>query len=169
MPRYRDLTHTARPSDAPRVFEPKNPVRTTDPGTLKMLKMLEGKNIETVYDRAVAQQPQCTFGYKGICCRICIAGPCRVKTEDGPASRGICGASAYTIVSRNLVRLIAGGAASHSEHARHVLHTAHAFVDGHAPDYEIKSSAKLHKLAEKLGISTLYREDKESLRDVVEL
>jgi carbon-monoxide dehydrogenase catalytic subunit len=134
-----------------------------------MLKMLEGKNIETVYDRAVAQQPQCTFGYKGICCRICIAGPCRVKTEDGPASRGICGASAYTIVSRNLVRLIAGGAASHSEHARHVLHTAHAFVDGHAPDYEIKSSAKLHKLAEKLGISTLDREDKEILRDVVEL
>ena len=34
MPRYRDLTHTARPSDAPRVFEPKNPIRTTDPGAL---------------------------------------------------------------------------------------------------------------------------------------
>ncbi|WP_407308830.1 anaerobic carbon-monoxide dehydrogenase catalytic subunit [Desulfosporosinus sp. SB140] len=169
MPRYRDLTHTARPSDAPRVVDPKNPVRTSDPGTLQMLKMLEGKNIETVFDRVVAQQPQCTFGYKGVCCRICIAGPCRVKKEEGPGSRGICGASAYTIVSRNLVRLIAGGTASHSEHARHVLHTAHALVDGHAPDYEIKSSAKLHKLAQKLGISTLDREDKEILRDVVEL
>lgn len=169
MPRYRDLTHTARPSDAPRVVDPKNPVRTSDPGTLQMLKMLEGKNIETVFDRVVAQQPQCTFGYKGVCCRICIAGPCRVKKEEGPGSRGICGASAYTIVSRNLVRLIAGGTASHSEHARHVLHTAHALVDGHAPDYEIKSSAKLHKLAEKLGITTIDREDKEILRDVVEL
>ncbi|MGC7872268.1 anaerobic carbon-monoxide dehydrogenase catalytic subunit [Desulfosporosinus sp. SYSU MS00001] len=169
MPRYRDLTHTARPSDAPRVVDPKNPVRTSDPGTLQMLKMLEGKNIETVFDRVVAQQPQCTFGYKGVCCRICIAGPCRVKKEEGPGSRGICGASAYTIVSRNLVRLIAGGAASHSEHARHVLHTAHALVEGHAPDYEIKSTAKLHKLAQKLGISTLDREDKEILKDVVEL
>lgn len=169
MPRYRDLTHTARPSDAPRVVDPKNPIRTTDPGALQMLKMVEDSKIETAYDRAVAQQPQCTFGYKGICCRICIAGPCRVKKEDGPGSRGICGASAFTIVSRNLVRLIAGGAASHSEHARHVLHTAHALVEGKAPDYEIKSPAKLHKLAEKLGIATVDREDMEILKEVVEL
>ncbi|GAB6151708.1 anaerobic carbon-monoxide dehydrogenase catalytic subunit [Desulfosporosinus burensis] len=169
MPRYRDLTHTARPSDAPRVVDPKNPIRTTDPGALQMLKLIEDRKIETVYDRVVAQQPQCAFGYKGICCRICIAGPCRVKKEDGPGSRGICGASAYTIVSRNLVRYIAGGTASHSEHARHILHTAHALVEGHADDYEIKSSAKLMKLAQDLGVATLDREEKEILRDVVEI
>ncbi|MHB8074816.1 anaerobic carbon-monoxide dehydrogenase catalytic subunit [Desulfosporosinus fructosivorans] len=169
MPRYRDLTHTARPSDAPRVVDPKNPIRTTDPGALQMLEMIKERKIETVYDRVVAQQPQCTFGYNGICCRICIAGPCRVKKEEGPGSRGICGATAYTIVSRNLVRMIAGGAASHSEHARHVLHTAHSLVEGHAPDYEIKSPAKLIKLAEKLGIATLNRGNLEILKDVVEL
>ena len=169
MPRYRDLTHTARPSDALRVVDPKNPIRTTDPGALQLLKMAQDSKIETVFDRAVAQQPQCAFGYKGICCRICMAGPCRVKKEDGPGSRGICGASAYTIVSRNVVRLIAGGAASHSEHARHVLHTAHAMLEGHAPDYEIKSPAKLQKLAQDLGVDTLNREDKEILRDVVEI
>ncbi|TGE36964.1 anaerobic carbon-monoxide dehydrogenase catalytic subunit [Desulfosporosinus fructosivorans] len=169
MPRYRDLTHTARPSDAPRVVDPKNPIRTTDPGALQMLEMIKERKIETVYDRVVAQQPQCTFGYNGICCRICIAGPCRVKKEEGPGSRGICGATAYTIVSRNLVRMIAGGAASHSEHARHVLHTAHSLVEGHAPDYEIKSPAKLIKLAEKLGIATLNRGNMEILKDVVEL
>jgi len=134
-----------------------------------MLEMIKDRKIETVYDRVVAQQPQCTFGYNGICCRICIAGPCRVKKEEGPGSRGICGATAYTIVSRNLVRYIAGGAASHSEHARHVLHTAHALVEGHAPDYEIKSPAKLVSLAEKLGIPTLNRENLEILKDVVEL
>jgi len=134
-----------------------------------MLEMIKDRKIETVYDRVVAQQPQCTFGYNGICCRICIAGPCRVKKEEGPSSRGICGATAYTIVSRNLVRMIAGGAASHSEHARHVLHTAHSLVEGHAPDYEIKSPAKLLKLAEKLGISTLNRENLEILKDVVEI
>jgi len=169
MPRYRDLTHTARPSDAPRVVEPKNHVRTTDPGTLQMLKMVEGQNIETVFDRVVAQQPQCTFGNTGICCKICLAGPCRVKKEEGPSSRGICGATAYTIVARNLVRSIAGGAASHSEHARHILHAAHALVEGHGSDYQIKSPAKLHEIAGKLGIETLNREDMEILKDVVEI
>ena len=55
MPRYRDLTHTARPSDAKRVVDPKNPVRTTDPGALQMLKMVEESKIESVFDRVVAQ------------------------------------------------------------------------------------------------------------------
>lgn len=169
MPRYRDLTHTARPSDAPRVIEPKNPLRTTDPGAMEMLKKAQELGIETVFDRFVAQQPQCGFGYKGVCCRICLAGPCRVKAAEGPGSKGICGATAYTIVSRNLVRLIAGGAASHSEHARHVLHTAHAMVEGKAPDYEIKSPEKLHKLAEQLGVSTLNREDREIFKDVIDI
>ncbi|MHB8125875.1 MAG: anaerobic carbon-monoxide dehydrogenase catalytic subunit [Desulfitobacteriaceae bacterium] len=169
MPRYRDLTHNARPSAAPRVTEPKNPLRTVDPGALEMIKKAQENKIETVFDRFVAQQPQCQFGYKGICCRICIAGPCRVKADDGPASKGICGATAYTIVARNLVRYIAGGAASHSEHARHVLHTAYELVEGKAPDYMIKSPEKLRKLAETLGISTLDRSDIDILRDVVEL
>lgn len=169
MPRYRDLTHTARPSNAPRVLEPKNPLRTTDPGALEMYKVAQENKIETVFDRFVAQQPQCGFGYKGVCCRICLAGPCRVKAEEGPASKGICGATAYTIVSRNLVRMIAGGTASHSEHARHVLHTAYELAQGRAADYEIKSPAKLHKLAAKLGVETLNREDKDILLDVTEL
>jgi len=169
MPRYRDLTHTARPSDAPRVFEPKNPIRTTDPGALELLNMIKDQKIETVFDRAVAQHPQCAFGYKGICCRICMAGPCRVKSEEGVGSRGLCGATAYTIVSRNIVRLIAGGAASHSEHARHVLHTAHAMLEGHAPDYKIESPAKLQQLATDLGIATLDRTDADIFKEVVEL
>jgi carbon-monoxide dehydrogenase, catalytic subunit len=169
MPRYRDLTHNARPSDAPRVVEPKNPLRTVDPGALEMINKAQENKIETVFDRFAAQQPQCQLGYKGVCCRICIAGPCRVKAGDGPASKGICGATAYTIVSRNLVRLIAGGAASHSEHARHVLHTAYELVEGKAPDYLIKSPEKLRTLAETLGIATLDRSDIDILRDVVEL
>ncbi|HWQ73514.1 MAG TPA: anaerobic carbon-monoxide dehydrogenase catalytic subunit [Desulfitobacteriaceae bacterium] len=169
MPRYQDSTHSARPSDAPRVSEPKNPLRTIDPGALEMLTKARENNIETVFDRFVAQQPQCQFGYKGVCCRICIAGPCRVKADDGPSGRGICGATAYTIVARNLVRLIAGGTASHSEHSRHVLHTAYELVEGKAPDYLIKSPEKLRTLAGKLGISTAGRSDPGILKDVVEL
>jgi len=149
--------------------EPKNPLRTTDPATIEMLKVAQEFKLETVFDRFVAQQPQCGFGYKGICCRICLAGPCRIKAEDGPGSRGICGATAYTIVSRNLVRMIAGGSASHSEHARHVLHTAHDLAEGKTKDYEIKSPEKLRKLAEKLGVETLNRDDIDILRDVTEI
>lgn len=167
MPRYRDLSITARPSDAPRVLEAKNPLRTEDPAALEMLKIAQEKNIETAFDRFVAQQPQCGFGYKGICCRICLSGPCRVKGTDGPGSKGICGATAFTIVSRNLTRMIAGGAASHSEHGRHVLQTADAMLAGKAPDYSIKSPEKLHKLAAKLGVETANREDNDILRDVL--
>lgn len=169
MPRYRDLTHTAQPSNAARVPEPKNPIRTTDPAALQMLQLAQEKQIETVYDRVVAQQPDCSFGYRGVCCRLCLAGPCRIKKEDGPASRGICGATAYTIVSRNLTRMIAAGAASHSEHSRHVLHTAHDLVEGHAPDFAIKAPDKLRKTAEKLGIATLDRTDLDILRDLTHL
>jgi carbon-monoxide dehydrogenase catalytic subunit len=151
------------------VLEPKNPLRTTDPGAAQMLNVAQEKKIETVFDRFVAQQPQCGFGYKGVCCRICLAGPCRIKADEGPGSRGICGATAYTIVTRNLVRMIAGGAASHSEHSRHVLHTAHAVAENHTSDYEIKSPEKLRKIAAQLGVETLNREDKAILADVVEI
>jgi len=149
--------------------EPKSAFRTVDPGAKQMLEKAQEHNIETVFDRFVAQQPQCTFGYKGICCRICMAGPCRIKADDGPASKGICGATAYTIVARNLARAIAAGSASHSEHARHVLQTVHALVQNKAPDYAIKSPEKLKKLAQKLGIETENRSNEEILEEIVEL
>lgn len=169
MPRYRDLNHTARPSSSARVPDAKNPIRTTDPAALQMLQIAQEKHIETVFDRVVAQQPDCMFGYNGVCCRMCLCGPCRIKKEEGPASRGICGATAYTIVSRNISRMIAAGAASHSEHSRHVLHVAYDLIEGEAPDYAIKSPEKLRAVADKVGIPTLDRPEKEIFKELVEL
>lgn len=81
MPRFRDPNHTSRPSDAPRVQDKKTRERTVDPAALEMLDVAKEKNIITAFDRFMAQQPQCQFGYKGICCRFCMMGPCRIKDD----------------------------------------------------------------------------------------
>ena len=75
-----------------------------------------GSGIETAYDRYLNMQPQCNFGEQGVCCHVCILGPCRTYKK---ASKGICGAPAYTIVGRNLVRSALGGCAAHSDHGLH--------------------------------------------------
>lgn len=166
MPRFRDPDCTARPSDAPRAVEPKNRERTVDPAALEMLKVAEEKGVITAFDRAVAQQPQCQFGYKGICCRICIQGPCRIKAGEGPGSRGMCGATADTIVARNVVRLMAGGASSHSDHGRHIARTLLHVAEGEAPDYKISDPDKLIAVAKRVGIATEGKSEMEITKEL---
>src|SRR5688572_10136887 len=109
MPRFKDLSHTSKPSNAVRIFEPKNIKRTIDPAALQMLEKAQKLGIETAFDRAVAQQPQCQFGYKGTCCRFCMMGPCRITAEEGPKSKGICGADAWTIAARSTGTMLLTG------------------------------------------------------------
>ena len=61
---------------------------------------------ETSFHRVAAQKTKCGFGLQGVCCRLCANGPCRI-TPDAP--RGICGADADTIVTRNFLRAVAAG------------------------------------------------------------
>ena len=138
--------------------------RAIDPAVLEVLS--RELPMDTAYDRYVAQQPQCKFGDTGVCCRICIQGPCRITTK---APKGICGATAYTIVARNLVRSAVGGASAHSDHSKHILLTLKALLDGHAPDYKIESAEKLKALAERFEIPAEGRTDLEILADVVQL
>lgn len=121
-----------------------------------MVSLLEkGKKdgVETIWDRVQSMKTQCGFGLKGLCCRICAMGPCRISPVAGKgASRGLCGATADVIVSRNLARMVAAGTASHSDHARGIIHLLHqASVDG---DYKIKNVDKLMKLAKEWEIDT---------------
>jgi carbon-monoxide dehydrogenase catalytic subunit len=166
MPRFRDLSHTSKPSDAPRVVDPKNRNRSVDPGTLALLDKTKESGIITAFDRFVAQHPQCQFGYKGICCRICIQGPCRIKAEEGPGSKGICGATAYTIVARNIVRSIAGGAACHSDHAKHIAKVLLKVAEGKAPDYQITDPDKLKRIAVRIGLEVEGKSDLELAKEV---
>lgn len=138
--------------------------RTIDPAALEVLAKTEGSGIETAYDRYLNMQPQCNFGEQGVCCHVCIQGPCRITKK---ASKGICGAPAYTIVGRNLVRSALGGCAAHSDHGLHATLLAKAVSEGRAPDYAITDTKKLHAVAERHGVSTDGKEDIEIFKEVV--
>ena len=114
--------------------------RSVDPASQKMLEEAEKQGIKTAWDRYDSQQPQCGFGQLGICCRICNMGPCRIDPFGEGAQKGVCGASADTIVARNLLRMIASGAAAHSDHGRDIAHTLLLASEGHAHDYKISLS-----------------------------
>ena len=129
-------------------------MRTLDKAAQALLKKAESDGIELAWDRLEKQQPQCGFGLLGICCRNCNMGPCRIDPfGDGP-QKGVCGADAHTIVARNLGRMIAAGAAAHSDHGRDIVHTLLLASEGNAQGYEIKDEAKLKSIAAEFGIDT---------------
>ncbi|HCX65502.1 MAG TPA: carbon monoxide dehydrogenase, partial [Eubacteriaceae bacterium] len=108
---------------------------------------------ETLWDRQKAMKSPCTFGEKGICCRICAMGPCRISPVEGKgAQRGLCGATADTIVARNFARMVAAGTSAPPHHARDIVHVMHmANKDG---NYKIKDTKKLMKLAQEWELDT---------------
>lgn len=128
--------------------------RSYDTASQKMIKKAADDDIKIAWDRYDAQQPQCGFGELGICCRICNMGPCRIDPfGDGP-QEGVCGATRDTIAARNLARMIAAGAAAHSDHGRDVAHTLILAARGKSHDYELKATGKLKRTAAVFGINT---------------
>ena len=112
------------------------------------------QGIETAWERLEKQQPQCGFGQLGICCTNCEMGPCRIDPFGNDPQKGVCGATADTIVARNLIRMLATGAAAHSDHGREVVEVLHDAATGRADAYPIKDVEKLKILAEEYGIDT---------------
>ena len=109
----------------------------------------EKVGIDIWSDRVKTQTPHCGFGEKGVCCRICAMGPCRITPK---APKGICGATADTIAGRNYLRMAAGGAATHSDHGRECVRKVYeSSADGY---YHVTDSAKLLKLAKEWGVET---------------
>jgi acetyl-CoA synthase len=127
---------------------------TMDPAALELLALAEEKKMDTLWDRQEKNQPQCGYGELGLCCRICLQGPCRINPFGDEPKKGICGARDYTIVGRNLIRMMAGGAAAHSDHGRHIAHAFLHMLDGHAPAYKIKDEEKLKLVAKRIGVET---------------
>ncbi len=143
--------------------------KSIDPAVHQMLKRAEELNIETAWDRYEKMQPQCGFGELGICCRNCNMGPCRIDPfDDNGAKKGVCGATADIIVARNLVRMIAGGAAAHSDHGRDITHTLLMTARNESGGYEIKDEVKLKALAEEFGIATEDRKKEEIALDLAQ-
>lgn len=129
-----------------------NPV-SIQPDTLALKEKARQEGLETVWERHQAQEPQCGFCQLGLSCRICVMGPCRIDPfGDGP-QRGICGADADIMVARNLGRMVAAGAASHSDHGRDLVETLLAVAEGRAPGYQLTDLEKLNRVAAEFGIS----------------
>jgi len=141
--------------------------RSIDPAVHELLARAEELGLETAWDRYEAMLPQCGFGELGVCCRHCNMGPCRISPfeEEGP-KRGICGATADTMVARGLIRMIAAGAAAHSDHGRDITHTLLLTAEGKGGGYEIKDEAKLHALATEYGIAIEGRAKEEIALDL---
>jgi len=143
--------------------------RSSDSATVEMLEQVGSCGLPVAWDRHEAMEPQCGFGQLGICCRNCTMGPCRIDPfGDGPAE-GICGATADVIAARNLVRMIAGGAAAHSDHGRDIAHTLLMAAEDENCDYQIKDETKLRALADELGISTDGKDVRQIAREVAEI
>ncbi len=127
-----------------------------EPSTQEMIARAQQLGVETVFDRAVTMKP-CAIGMQGICCKNCSMGPCRLPLpKDGiqgeDTRKGLCGATANTICARNFIRMIAGGAAAHSDHGRGVALTFLEAAKGELADYKIKDPQKLLQIAPFYGV-----------------
>jgi len=131
-----------------------------------MLLKAKKDGVETAWDRLQAQSPHCKFGESGVCCRICMMGPCRIGKK---AERGVCGANADVIVARNFGRFVAGGSAGHSDHGRDCIEALEAVVEKETDDYTITDTQKLLRIADELGIVTEDRDVLEVGKDLVEI
>ena len=139
-----------------------------------MIARAQQLGIDTVFDRAVQMKP-CNIGIQGICCKNCAMGPCRLPLpKDGiegeDTRKGLCGATANTIAARNFIRMIAGGAAAHSDHGRSVAEVFMSAARKETDAYQIKDTNKLLAVAGALGVDTTVEVDGESKdRDIDEI
>jgi carbon-monoxide dehydrogenase catalytic subunit len=132
--------------------------------------------VNTSYHRADSLKP-CPIGSVGSCCKNCGMGPCRIPLPKGKEEtpeekkrrRGICGATAETIAARNFIRMIAGGAAAHSDHGRGVAELFVAVAKGEAPGYKIRDEQKLLALALEWGVEIGDRSNEEIALEIGEM
>jgi len=150
--------------------------KSIDQGSIELIEKAASDGVNTAFDRAEAMKP-CPIGSVGSCCKNCGMGPCRVPLARGKEEtpeeklkrRGICGATAETIAARNFIRMVAGGAAAHSDHGRGVAELFLAVAKGEAPGYEIKDEQKLLQLALDWGVEIGDRSNNEIAIDVGEI
>jgi carbon-monoxide dehydrogenase catalytic subunit len=133
--------------------------------TAQMLRKAERDGVETAFHRA-ADMKACPIGADSACCKHCSMGPCRLNSKDPYAKVGVCGATIDTIQARNFARMVASGAAAHTDHGMSMLDVFREVVNGHIKDYKIKDTGKLEEVARELDIETEGRETKDIAMDV---
>lgn len=144
-------------------------LKYADKASQQMVKRASEENIELVWDRFEAMQPQCGFGSLGLCCKNCSMGPCRIDPFGNGPKVGVCGADADTITARNIARMIASGSAAHSDHGRDIVHTLLMVAEDPDCDYKVKDVEKLKAIAAIYSIATKDRETRDIARDVAKM
>lgn len=139
-------------ADYKKTFSNKKKVieQTPDPAVRELLLHMQELGVETVFDRFDLQQPQCTFGIAGICCKNCYMGPCKITKK---CRRGVCGVDADVIVARNMLRAVAAGAAAHGARGRESMLALKKAADGQL-DLPIEGEAKIRAVCQSYGIDT---------------
>lgn len=124
--------------------------KTPNAATKELIQKITADGHETYLDRFASQQPQCGFGLKGTCCRMCQWGPCRIS-EKSP--RGICGRSQDEIVISNIIRSLVSGLAAHGRHAHEILFTIKGIAEGNI-NLRLKGTERIREIADKLGLDS---------------
>ncbi len=144
-------------------------------------KFIANLPMETSHHRVDGQKTKCGFGLKGVCCRLCSNGPCRITPS---APRGICGADADTIVTRNLLRAVASGSGCYihivENTARNLKNTglSKGVIKGEralrllVQEFGLEESDDLHKMACEVAdkvLADLYKPDYEEMELIQKL
>jgi carbon-monoxide dehydrogenase catalytic subunit len=134
-----------------------------DPATQELIARAQKLGIDTVFDRAVQMKP-CNIGIQGTCCKNCAMGPCRLPLPKGgidgeDTRKGLCGATANTIAARNFARMVAAGAAAHSDHGRCVAEVFMSAARKETDAYKIKDVNKLLAIAPHFSVATTVEVD----------
>jgi len=162
----------AKPVAAKAAKAPRDPkTLSVDAASQQMIAKARQEGVETIFDRAESMKA-CPIGASGTCCKNCSQGPCRLTvTEKNPRPIGLCGATPETVAARNFARMVAGGAAAHSDHGRGVAETFLAAARRETHDYTIKDTIKLREIAVDMDVPiTIEGEDGQVLdRDIWEI
>ena len=144
-------------------------------------KFIANLPMETSHHRVDGQKTKCGFGLKGVCCRLCSNGLCRITPS---APRGICGADADTIVTRNLLRAVASGSGCYihivENTARNLKNTglSKGVIKGEralrllVQEFGLEESDDLHKMACEVAdkvLADLYKPDYEEMELIQKL
>jgi carbon-monoxide dehydrogenase catalytic subunit len=138
---------------------------TSCDATQQMLTKARLDGVETAFDRA-QNMKACPIGADSACCKHCFMGPCRLNSKDPYGKVGVCGATIDTIMARNFARMVASGAAAHTDHGMSMLDLFREVVNGKIKDYKIKDPLKLEAVANSIGIETEGRELKDIAMDL---
>lgn len=124
--------------------------QTPDPAVREMLLHFQEMGVETVFDRFDSQQPQCSFGIAGVCCKNCYMGPCKITKK---CPKGVCGADANVIVARNMLRAVAAGAAAHGARGRESMLALKKAGEGKI-SIPIEGESKIRMVCKTYGVDT---------------